>query len=174
LQERLAWALKSNEQYGTCETSLLQTNGDPVSDMIYTSNFALLGLTEAAAATGDEKLRLAGDRLAEFLVRIQIRSPSHPELDGGWFRGFDYRRWDYWGSNGDAGWGTWCTETGWTQGWIVAGLALRQMNTSLWTLTRESRITRHFDKLRKAMLPDDALAPAVSPGKIPHLDGAAR
>jgi hypothetical protein len=164
LQERLAWALRSNEQYGTCETSLLQINGDPVSDMIYTSNFALLGLTEAAAATGDEKLRLAGDRLAEFLVRIQIHSESHPELDGGWFRGFDYRRWDYWGSNGDAGWGTWCTETGWTQGWIVAGLALRQTNTSLWTLTRESRIARHFEKLRKVMLPDDALAPAPPAG----------
>jgi len=168
LQERLAWALKSNEQYGTCEISLLQENSDPVSDMIYTCNFALLGLNEAAAATDDAKIAGAADRLAEFLVRIQIRSEAHPELDGGWYRGFDFRRWDYWGSNGDSGWGAWCTETGWTQGWIVAGLALRHSKTSLWEMTHGSKIARYFEKYRKAMIPDEALAPARFAVPLPH------
>jgi hypothetical protein len=35
------------------------------------------------------------DRLADFLVRIQIRSESHSELDGAWYRGFDFEKWDY-------------------------------------------------------------------------------
>ena len=37
---------------------------------------------------------------------------------------------------------------------------MREMNTSLWDLTRDSKIERHFDRLRKEMLPDDALASA--------------
>ncbi|HTE19134.1 MAG TPA: hypothetical protein VK689_12225, partial [Armatimonadota bacterium] len=50
----------SNESYGTGETPLIQRNGDPVSDQLYTTGFALLGLHEAAAATGDHGLRRAG------------------------------------------------------------------------------------------------------------------
>jgi hypothetical protein len=150
---------QSNEAYGAGETSLLQRNGDPVCDLLYTSNFALLGLHEAAAATGDDFYRQAEDKLASFLARIQIRSDDHPELDGGWFRGFDFKRWEYWASNGDIGWGAWCIESGWTQGWIVSVLALRQMKTSLWDLTAGSRIDRHLPSLRPLMIPDDALVP---------------
>ena len=58
-----------------------------------------------------------------------------PEFDGAWYRAFDFRRWDYWASNADVGWGPWSTETGWTQGWITSVLALRQLNTSLWDLS---------------------------------------
>ena len=39
-----------NEDYGTGETPLLQQNGDPVSDQLYTTGFALLGLHEAVGA----------------------------------------------------------------------------------------------------------------------------
>ena len=49
----------------------------------------------------------------------------------------------------DAGWGAWCTETGWIQGWILTVLALRQMNTSLWDLTVTSQVGRHLDSLRE-------------------------
>ena len=38
----------SNEAYGTGETPLMQEDGDPVSDQLYTSGFALLGLHEAS------------------------------------------------------------------------------------------------------------------------------
>ena len=106
---------KSNEAYGTNEAPLIQENGDPIADMLYTSNFAFLSLTEAAAVTGDEKIKKAVKKLSDFMVKIQVRSNLHPELDGAWFRAFEYKRWEYWGSNADLGWGVWSTETGWTQ-----------------------------------------------------------
>jgi len=159
----------SNEAYGTSEAPLIQANGDAASDLLYTSNFAFIALHEAAAATGDAFYREAEDRLAAFLCRIQIRSERHPELDGGWFRAFDFKRWEYWASGADAGWGAWCIESGWTQSWITAVLALRQMNTSLWDVTKDSRISRHFDKLRREMVPDEALAaPDFETSKIAH------
>ncbi len=143
----------SNEEYGTSETPVIQNNGDPASDLLYTTNFAFLGLHEAAAATGEEFYQKAADRLAEFLCRIQICSEVHPVLDGGWFRAFDFQKWEYWGSNGDAGWGAWCIESGWTQGWITAVLGLRHKNTSLWDLGEPSTIERHFAKLLPAFFP---------------------
>ena len=136
---------------------MIQQNGDPLCDLLYTSNFAFLGLNEAAAATGDKDCREAADRLAQFLCRIQVRSPAQPSLDGGWFRAFDFRRWEHWGSNSDAGWGPWSIESGWTVGEITAVLGMRQMHTSLWDLTKDSKIDRHFQRLRRQMLPDDAL-----------------
>jgi hypothetical protein len=147
----------SNEAYGTGEATLIQANDDPACDLLYTMNFAFLGLHEAAAATGDPFYRDAEEKLAKFLCRIQIRSETHPELDGGWYRAFDFKRWEYWASNTDVGWGAWCIESGWSQSWITAVLALRQMNTSLWDITKESKIRRHFDKLRQEMLPDEVI-----------------
>jgi hypothetical protein len=151
----------SNEAYGTGEATLIQTNGDPLSDLLYTCNFAMIGLHEAAAATGEALYRRAADRLTRFLCRIQVRSESHPELDGAWYRAFDYRRWEYWASNADVGWGAWSIETGWTQPWIAVVLALRQMRTSFWDLTRRSGIGRHDERLRRRMLPDNARRPAL-------------
>ncbi|MCX6873609.1 MAG: hypothetical protein NTW21_07350 [Verrucomicrobia bacterium] len=98
-----------------------------------------------------------GMTMAAYLCRIQIRSESHPELDGGWFRAFDFKRWEYWASSTDAGWGAWSIESGWTQSWITSVLALRQMKTSLWDLTNRSKIKSHFDKLRPTMVPDETL-----------------
>ncbi|MBN1420679.1 MAG: discoidin domain-containing protein [Planctomycetes bacterium] len=144
----------SNEAYGTAETSILQANGDPVCDMLYTSNFAFLGLHEAAAATGERLFIEAEEKLAKFLCRIQIRSEAHPELDGAWFRAFDFGRWDYWASNGDLGWGAWSIETGWTHGWIVSVLGMRSMGTSLWELTSSSRIRAAFARLHPVFFPD--------------------
>lgn len=147
----------SNESYGTTETPLIQTNSDKASDLLYTINFGFLGLHEAAAATGDNYYSEAEDKLAEFLCRIQIRSEKHPELDGGWFRAFDFKRWEYWASNGDAGWGAWSIETGWSQSWITAVLALRQLDTSLWEFTENSRIEEQFSQMREQMVPEKIL-----------------
>lgn len=142
---------KCNADYGIYESALIQANGDPLADLLYTSNFAFLGLHEAAAVTGNPRYREAGDQLARFFCRIQVRSERHPELDGAWFRAFDYRRWDYWGSNADAGWGAWSVESGWTQAWITSVLAMRQMKTSLWDLTADSRVAAHQTRLLKLM-----------------------
>ena len=86
--------MPNNEDYGTFEAPLNQNNTDPVSDLLYTSNFALLGLHEAAAATGNATLREAEDRLASFLVRVQARSSARPELDGAYMRAFDFEKWE--------------------------------------------------------------------------------
>ncbi|MBN2089716.1 hypothetical protein JW964_08880, partial [candidate division KSB1 bacterium] len=134
-------APESNAAYGTTEAPLIQRNGDPVCDLLYTTNFALLGLHEAAAATGDAYYVRAEQRLIDFLCRIQVKSTLRPELDGAWFRAFDFNRWEYWASNADAGWGAWCVETGWTQGWITSVLALNELNQNLWELTAGSKIS---------------------------------
>ncbi|MDD8014359.1 MAG: hypothetical protein PHX45_01590 [Acidobacteriota bacterium] len=154
--QRLVSSARKNEEYGTGESSIIHANGDPCADLLYTLNFAFIGLHEAAAALGESAgadTRRAEDRLADFLVRIQAGSEARPEFDGVWFRAFDYRRWDYWGSNGDAGWGAWSAETGWTQGWIVSVLALRALKTSLWEFTAASRIARLMPAVLAQMLP---------------------
>ncbi len=146
---------QSNEAYGTGETPLIQRVGDPASDQLYTTGFALLGLHEAATATGDAELKKAEDRLAEFLCRIQIRSERLPYLDGGWFRAFDDKRWDYFASSGDVGWGAWCVEAGWGQAWTAAVLALRDRHTTLWDVTANSRIMEKLPKVQADMTQND-------------------
>jgi hypothetical protein len=145
---------KSNQEYGTSEAPLIQENGDPLCDLLYTTNFAFFGLHEAAAATGDPTYREAEDRLADFLCRIQVTSEARDELDGAWFRAFDFRRWDYWASNADLGWGAWSIESGWTQGWITSVLAMRRMGTSFWDMTGETNIGEHLDELVSRMFPE--------------------
>ena len=128
-------AERCNADYGQNEAPLIFRNGDPVADMLYTCNFAVFALNEAACATGDPKIRKMADSLGEFLVRIQVRSNSRKNVDGAWFRAFNYRNWDYWASNADAGWGAQSTLTGWIQSWIVATLALMEKGTSFWDVT---------------------------------------
>jgi hypothetical protein len=142
---------KSNEAYGTGETPLLQENGDPVSDQLYVTGFALLGFHEAVAATGDERIKAAEDKLAEYLCRIQIRSKEIPYLNGTWFRAFDFKRWEPWASSGDAGWGAWSLESGWGQSWTAAVLALREKKTSLWDMTSNTRIKEKWNSVQNDM-----------------------
>lgn len=82
-------APKSNDHYGSTEAPLIQFNGEPVADMLYTTNFAFFALNEAARATGESKYLEAVDKLADFLVRIQSRTSGRADLDGCWFRAFD-------------------------------------------------------------------------------------
>lgn len=128
---------QSNEAYGTGEAALLQRNGDPVCDLLYTTNFAFLGFHEAVVV--EPKFKRIEDRLAEFLCRIQLSSEKQSYLDGAWMRSFDYKKWEYWGSSSDLGWGAWCIETGWTNAWIAAVLAMRQAEHSLFDLSLAKR-----------------------------------
>ncbi|WP_428307231.1 hypothetical protein [Lacipirellula sp.] len=141
----------SNDAYGTGETPLIQESGDPVTDQLYVSGFVLLGLREAVAATGDPELKQAEDRLADYLVRVQVRSQEIPYLDGTWFRAFDYRRWDYWSSSGDLGWGAWCAEAGWGPAWTAITLGLRAEGTSLWETSQSSAIAEQLEAVRGEM-----------------------
>lgn len=137
----------SNENYGTHEASLIQNDGDPACDLLYSTNYAFLGLHEAAAVTRDATLLAAEDKLAEFLCRIQLTSESMPRLSGCWMRSFDYDLWEYFGSSADAGWGAWCVESGWTNTWIASVLAMRSMRTSLFDLSLADNINAIFPRI---------------------------
>lgn len=130
--------LNSNNDYGSDEGSLIFRNGEKASCMLYTCNFALFSLHEAARATNNPTYKTAVNKLSDFLTRVQVQSTKHKDLDGAWFRGFDFGRWEYWGSNSDAGWGVWCTLTGWIQSWIVATQVQLQQKQSFWELTEKS------------------------------------
>lgn len=71
---------------------------------------------DAAHATGEPRYGEALDRMIGFFCRIMARSRRYPQFDGGWYRGFDFGRWDFGGSNADRCWGPYCMETGWKQG----------------------------------------------------------
>lgn len=144
--------VKSNKEYGLKEAPLISENGDPVADMLYTTNFAFVGLNEAARTTGNEKYQEALERMSDFLTRIQVRSEHIKNLDGAWFRAFNYRNWDYWASNADAGWGAQSTLTGWTQSWIVATQVLIEQNTSLWDIVASIDISAEWPEVKHKML----------------------
>jgi hypothetical protein len=124
-------APKSNDEYATKEASLIQQNGDPVVDLVYTVNFAFIGFHEAFYATGEKFYKSAADKLAEFFCRIQIKSDKHEYLDGAWMHGFDYEQWDFFGSPSDHAWGPWCIESGWTNTWISGTMGLRTLERPL-------------------------------------------
>src|SRR5205085_9861472 len=107
------------------------------------------------AACGDANLKHAENNLADFLCRIQSRSEKQPYLDGGWFRAFDYKRWDYFASSADAGWGAWSVEAGWAQAWTAAVLALRQRNTTFWDFTATSHVKDQLDRARAELSRND-------------------
>ncbi len=124
----------SNREYGTREASIIQENGDSCCDFLYTQPFAFAGLHEATIATGNPKVRAARDKVAELLVRTQLRSQAHPEIDGAWLRAFDYKKWEYWGSSADNGWGAWGVESGWTNAPVTMIFALMEAEKGLYDL----------------------------------------
>lgn len=114
---------RSNADFGTSENSVFQQNGDPISDQLYGTGFALLHLGLAYGVTGDERIKQAYERLGDYLTRIQLRDPD-PLYDGTWLRAFDCDRWEYFGSSADVGWGPYCSETGWMCAPIGLGLLM--------------------------------------------------
>lgn len=143
---------RSNADYGKREATIIQQNGDPAADFLYTCNFAFLGLHEAAMATGDAKYFKASAQLADLFCRSQLRSAHHPYLDGVWMRSFDYQLWEYWGSSADAGWGPWCVESGWCNAWIATTMAMRLTGESLYDLSAADRYRRLLPNLPDEML----------------------
>lgn len=144
--------LRKNSDYGSDEGSLIFRNGEKISCMLYTNNFALFSLNEAARATGDRRYVNATRRLSDFLTRIQVQSVKHKDLDGAWFRAFDYGKWDYWASNSDAGWGAWCTLTGWIQSWIVTTQVQILEKQSFWEVTKSSNMGQTAKQVIESMM----------------------
>ena len=147
-----------NSDYGTAEAPVIQKNGDPCSDSLYTSSFAMMALNEAYAAmaaignsTLAEKFGNYATSLSDYHVRIQQVS-TKAQYNGAWFRAFDYEKWETYGSDGDAGWGVWCIETGWSQSWISATLSLEAMGTNIWDYTKTTTVADKFNDVAIRML----------------------
>jgi len=122
---------KCNEDYGKYEAPIIQKDGDMACDLLYSMNFAYLGVHEAYMATKDIKYKQISDKMTDFLIKIQTTSSKHSNLNGVWLRSFDSSMWEYWGSGADAGWAALCVESGWTNSWINIVLALREQNKSI-------------------------------------------
>ena len=126
----------SNAAYGSGEGPIMFDGSEPLTDSLYTLNFLLAGLREAVGAslghTDHAMYADAEGKLASYMVKIQAVSEAQPQLQGAWFRAFDYENEEFWGSDNDWGYGPWVTETGWSNGWIMTALALRGANRTLW------------------------------------------
>ena len=128
---------RTNDDYGTFESSVFQNNGDPVTDLMYGSSFLALALRFAGwMLPAKPEFKDAADQLTDYLSRIQIQGTGRPFLDGAWMRSFDYKRWEYFGAAGDWGWGPYCVETGWNTAIIMLAMG--------------------FSLAAKPWLPDDA------------------
>ena len=156
-------AFTKNSDYGKHESPVIQNNGDPCTDSLYTSSFAMVALNEAAAAmraNGNNSKAAEYRRYAKFVsdyeVRIQQVSDTNSKYNGVWFRGFDYEKWEAYGSDGDAGWGVWCTEAGWSQAQISSALSLQVLGTDIWDYTKNTLINKQFADSAAFMLGDTA------------------
>ena len=143
---------KSNENYGTTEASLIQQNGDPATDLLYTTNWAFIGLWEASLVMEEKYVREAYEKMRDFMIRIQVRSKKYPELDGTWMRSFDYEKWEYWGSSADIGWGAWSIESGWVNTWIATTLILEERGESLMRLNSKESFSAMAEEMYKEMM----------------------
>ena len=98
-------------------------------DLIYTANWALLGLQAAAGVTGDEAVREAYRKLLELLTAVQDRS-DNPAFRGCWRGMYDLRAGEWGGGDLFEG-GQNSIYTGWTNAPIALGLLLAADRTSL-------------------------------------------
>ncbi|THE13613.1 hypothetical protein E1I69_06780 [Bacillus timonensis] len=118
------------DRYGTEDTGVFRMNGEGIADQLYTNNFLLMNAWEAWKATCDPTVKKFYEKLVRFLSSIQITSPKL-EFNGGWMRSFHLESGEYFGNNGDTGWGAYVIESGWTNAIILSGLILREIDQSL-------------------------------------------
>ena len=111
----------SRESRGEC--SLLTENGDPVADLLYSTNWLPVGFAYAYHATGDGMYRDLWRTTAAFCMKAQLRSDD-PKTDGSWCRAFDMDMGEAYGCPHDVGWAACCSESGWTDAEILMGLML--------------------------------------------------
>ena len=122
LRERAATAAQGVVCRLLKEREVLALCVDPALDLVPLK-------VQAAYARGD--VCVGGFQHGVFAGYCWFALSPLPQLDGAWFRAFDFKRWEHWGANADAGWGVWCVETGWTQGWITTALAMVCWNSEI-------------------------------------------
>ncbi|MGO4500161.1 hypothetical protein AB4114_30265 [Paenibacillus sp. 2RAB27] len=118
------------DRFGKEDAGVFIHNGEGIADQLYTNNFLLMNIWEAWKATGQPRYKTLYDDLSAYICRIQINS-ADPRYHGGWMRAYDLKIEEYFGNNGDTGWGPYCMESGWTQAITSSGLLLGLLNESL-------------------------------------------
>lgn len=128
----------SRESRGEC--SLLTENGDPVADLLYSTNWLPVGFAVAYHVTGDKKYYGLWRDTAAFCLNAQIRS-DNPATDGSWCRAFDMELGEVYGCPHDVGWAPCCSESGWTDAEILMGLMMPELLEN--TEKQSGRARRH-------------------------------
>lgn len=118
------------ERFGLEDAGVYIANGEGIADQLYTNNFLVMNSWEAWKATGLDSCRKLHSGVAAFMQQIQIRS-GDDRYNGGWMRAFDLNKAEYFGNNGDTGWGPYCMESGWTNAITSAGMLLAMLEESL-------------------------------------------
>jgi hypothetical protein len=118
------------ERFGKEDAGVYIHNGEGIADQLYTNNFLLMNVWELWKATGNLEYRKLYDELSSYMCQIQIAS-TDVRYDGGWMRAFDLKNGEYFGNNGDTGWGPYCMESGWTNGIASTGLLLMLLDESV-------------------------------------------
>ena len=98
-------------------------NGDPVADLLYSTNWLPVGFAVAYHVTGDKKFQTLWRDVAAFCLKSQIHS-NDPKTDGSWCRAFDMELGEAYGCPHDVGWAVLCSESGWTDAEILMGLMM--------------------------------------------------
>ena len=114
----------SRESRGEC--SLLTENGDPIADLLYSTNWLPIGFAVAYHVTNDEKYHKLWRDVAAFCLKSQIHS-NDPKTDGSWCRAFDMELGEAYGCPHDVGWAVRCSESGWTDAEILMGLMMPEI-----------------------------------------------
>ncbi|WP_053362667.1 hypothetical protein [Bacillus sp. FJAT-27251] len=124
------------ERYGMEDTGVFRFNGEGIADQLYTNNFLTMNAWEAWKAAGDPAIQNLHDNLVNYIASIQISS-QQKEFDGGWMRSLHLDSFEYFGNNGDTGWGAYVIESGWTNAITLSGLLLKVMDQSLLMIDKE-------------------------------------
>lgn len=109
----------SRESNGEC--SILSNNGDPVADMLYSTNWLPLAFSYAYYVTKDEWFNELWKDVVKFCIRTQLVTDSI-ENNGIWCRAFDMDLGEAYASPHDVGWATYSSELGWTSCQILTGM----------------------------------------------------
>jgi hypothetical protein len=102
----------TNEKYGKGEASVYTSPEDTITDQLYSTAFTAIGLYFASLTNTSPQSEKMLVKLLNYLCCIQIKS-ANLQLNGTWMRAFDYSLGEYYGANGDVGWGAYSIETGW-------------------------------------------------------------
>ena len=114
----------SRESKGEC--SVLTENGDPVVDLLYSTNWLPIGFAYAYHVTKDEWFKNLWKEVIKFCINSQVISNS--ELtNGSWCRAFDVNLHEAYACPHDAGWATYASESGWTNSEILMGMMMPEI-----------------------------------------------